>query len=356
MVGIIFLGEINLCPFLNKYVDSLKQNHMDYEIISWDRGGQSSGEYQPEHVHVFRKNSKKMVNPIFKVKDFMLFAKFAKVIINEKKYDKLVILTTLTGMLLYPLLMGKYKKKFIFDYRDVSYEFLPFYRHFLKRIIDASAFTCISSLGFKKYLPKENDYIMAHNFKYSDLKKTNTAYESNRELPIHISYIGVLRESEYLKQLIHTFGGDERFLLSIHGGGNNELELRECASQYHNVICTGKYEGDEKIELINQSDILCYNYPCSFINDPALANKYYDGLIFKRPFFANIDTYSGNLIAEQGVGIGLHYEDPQIPQKLFDYYQSIDEQQFLKKTEKILENVIKEDGAYIDKINQFFVS
>ena len=51
MVGIIFLGEINLCPFLNKYVDSLKQNHMDYEIISWDRGGQSSGEYQPEHVH-----------------------------------------------------------------------------------------------------------------------------------------------------------------------------------------------------------------------------------------------------------------------------------------------------------------
>ena len=155
MVGIVFLGEIHLCPFVDKYTDSLIKNHIDYEIISWDRSGYQNE--STEHHHVFRKNSKKMVNPFFKVKDFLLFAKFAKRIIREKQYDKLVILTTLTGMLLYPMLTGRYKKKFIFDYRDVSYEFLPIYRHFLKRIVDSSAFTCISSLGFKKHLPPKHE-------------------------------------------------------------------------------------------------------------------------------------------------------------------------------------------------------
>lgn len=351
MIGIVFVGEVYICPFLQKYVDELERAHKEYEIISWDRSG--TGGVPSDRHHVFTKKSAKMVNPIFKLKDFFDFGRYCRQIIRRKKYDKLIVLTTLSGIFLYRTLLKHYAGKYVFDYRDVSYERFGFFKRMVGKLVKHSAFTCVSSRGFLQYLPPDYPYIIAHNFKYSDVAKQETTYPKRNHSPIVVSYIGVLRESEYLEQLIDTFGGDERFYLYIHGGGDNEEALSKKAAAYDNVSCTGRYVGDEKIELIYQSDLLCYNYPCSFINNNALANKYYDGLIFKRPLFANIDTYSGKLVDKMGVGISLPYHDPKTTDRIYDYYQSLNEAEFLEKANRALYDVLEEDKIYQEAIREF---
>lgn len=355
MIGIIFVGEIYLCPFLQKYTDELTRQDVPYEIISWDRSGVVT-ENHDDRQHVFKKTSAKMVHPIFKLKDFFAFGHYCKRIIRQQKYDKLIVLTTLSGVFLYRTLVKHYKGRYIFDYRDASYEYLGFFKKMLGKLVKNSAFTCISSRGFLACLPKDYPYVMAHNFKYSDVDKQVGVYRKNNGTPLHISYIGVLRGSEYLVNLMRLFGNDPRFCLYIHGGGDNEEYLKQQAMQYSNVICTGRYEGDQKIILISESDILCYNYPCAYNNNMALANKYYDGLIFKRPLFANLQTHSGQLVDKMGVGISLDYDDPQTADKVYEYYQNLQEDRFLESASLALKEVLQEDQEYLEKIREFMAN
>lgn len=74
-----------------------------------------------------------------------MYFHFVKKVIKKQKYEKLIVLTTLTGMFLYHLLTRKYNQEFILDYRDASYEFLNLYKFILGKLVDNSTFTCISS-------------------------------------------------------------------------------------------------------------------------------------------------------------------------------------------------------------------
>lgn len=353
MVGIIFLGELEVCPYLKKYTDVLDRLGIAYEIISWNRGGRLDAPAANELV--FQRPSKKMVHPIRKLLDFWLFGRFAARAVRSRGYEKLVVLTTLTGMLLYRLLTRQYRGSYIFDYRDASYEYLPFFRHFLKQLVAKSNFTCISSRGFLDILPAGYDYTIAHNFRYCDLSARKQKMQKKQQDPIIVSYIGVLREADYLKQLIDLFGDDLRFWFYIHGGGENEQQLQEHAARYQNVFVSGTYAPNQKQGLVEAADILCYNYPASFINNPALANKYYDGLIYKKPFFANGETYSGQLIQSQGLGFCVKgYGDSAVCDALYQYYRALDPATFTARAEACLEEVLAEDRQYIDRIEQFF--
>lgn len=352
MTGIVFCGDIKLCPFAQKYIDILKERDIRYEIINWDRTGQAKKMHEG-NVYTFRMQRKRYANPFVKLISFISFRNFAIKIIRRKKYDKLIILTTGTGILLYRTLLKKYRHKFIFDYRDSSHENLTWFKKMVGKLAKASHFTCISSKGFKQILPKDMEYIIAHNFKYDDLQNVKTSYEKNKKGPINISYIGVLRQVEYLKSLIDKFGNDKRFNMYIHGGGDRDAEIITYASKYDNVFCTGKYDERQKQGLIESADILCYNYPAMFKTKYALANKFYDGLIYKKPFYANIDSFSGKLIHENNLGICLHDAEDNITDKIYNYYMNFREERFCADAQLMLKNVVDEDKVYIKKIEKF---
>lgn len=39
MIGLIFIGDIIYCPYLNKYEAILKEKEIEYEIVYWNRSG-----------------------------------------------------------------------------------------------------------------------------------------------------------------------------------------------------------------------------------------------------------------------------------------------------------------------------
>ena len=353
MVGIIMIGEIQLAPFSKKYIKIMEEKNVPYEIIHWNRYGtvyEDDINYRTHYERIDR-----YVSLFSKVKPFLHFRKFVKKIIKEQKYDKLIVLTTQTAVVLFDVVLSrKYKNKYFFDYRDTSYEYFSFYRRFINKIILNSYATCISSPGFKQYLTNKKELIIAHNFqdKYYNERVLKCAL-SQKEGKIVIGYIGYLREYEYLKRFLDIFGSDERFEFHIHGGGDCEDKLRQDARKYNNIFVHGTYKEEEKMDIVKSFDMICYNYPYSFVNYPAVANKFYDSMICKKPMFGNIRTFSGELIEKYGLGISLDENDTEITKKIYNYFETFDREEFEKNCEDFLLNVINDDKKYIDKINEF---
>lgn len=353
LVGIVYLGEISLSPFAKKYIDILDKKGIKHEIIQWDRSGDRKEE--KDNIHTFYCFRERYTNPVKKIISLLQFRRFALEIIKIKKYDRLVVLTTMTGILLYHILIKKYTNKYIFDYRDASYEYNKLFKSMVKRIAMNANFVCISSKGFLNILDRDMDYCITHNFKFSDLPLKNTSYTKKINEKVNISYIGILRETQYLKKLVTVFGNNEKFNFYIHGAGDKEAEFHDYCSKYKNVFYTGRYNEEEKIRFINQADILCYNYPCSFLNNNALANKFYDGIIFKKPMYANRDTFSGRLIEENNLGICLSDNETEIAEKIYEYYVSFEADKFCENADRILREVICEEELYVEKVRRFLV-
>ena len=351
MIGIIMVGEIQLAPFSKKYISVLRERKIPYEIIHWNRYGTQYDD--DKNYRTYYERVKRYTSLFSKVSPYINFRRFVKKAVKEQKYDKLIVLTTQTAVILYDVLK-KYKNKYFFDYRDTSYEYIKIYRHFINRIIENSFATCISSPGFKKYLTDKKELTVAHNFqdKYYEGRKLTCA-PRREDGKVILGYIGYLREFEYLKKLTDIFGSDTRFSFELHGGGDCEEELREYAAKYKNVLVCGEYKEEDKMDIVNSFDMICYNYPKSFVNYPAIANKFYDGMICKKPMFGNSRTFSGELIEKYGLGISLDEEDTDIANKVYDYYEKFDREEFQNKCEEFLSGVLEDDKKYIERINEF---
>ncbi len=353
-VGIIEINVFNNCPYVVKYLDILKEQNIEYDLIGWDRDGNTP--VFSENNILFRCPSNEKRSIIKKLPDFIKYARFLNKILKEKKYDKIILLNTLTAFLVINHLK-RYKNKFILDIRDLSYEYFSPFKKILGKIIDKSFFTCISSKGFEKELPKGKDYVMAHNFQYGAIeKKDDYTFTKREETPINILHIGIGRGDKYNKLLSDIFGGDKRFSLVFAGVFNDTPFFIEYAKKYDNIKVYGSYKQEEKIKFIKEADMLFYNYMSSYNCDCALANKYYDGLIFKKPLIGNLATYSGKLVSEKSVGISLDFDDKSYADKVYNYYMNLEEENYLSNVKEEISRVLSDDRIYLNKIREFLES
>ena len=108
----------------------------------------------------------------------------------------MIILSTLDGILLGKVLREK-RIPYIFDIRDYSFEYVPFFKLMEKNVIKNSVFTTISSKGFYNFLPKY-EYVIGHNFNKNEKKKQYIF--KKREQPIKIVWNGVMRFFHYARR------------------------------------------------------------------------------------------------------------------------------------------------------------
>ncbi|MDD4689438.1 MAG: hypothetical protein PHE51_06795 [Eubacteriales bacterium] len=353
MVAIVCMGQIELSPFAKKYIDIFKENGIEYDIIHWNRSGNIGRD--SDNVYTLNTQVDRYASNIKKALPFFEFSRFASRIIKRKKYDKLVVLTTQTALFLSPLLLLKYRGKFFFDYRDTSYEYIGLYKWFINKIADAASAVCLSSPGFAQYIKPKKGVVISHNFQYENYVSRELVAKKNNDGKIIIGYIGVLREYDYIKKLVDCFGNDNRFEFHVHGGGDDYLRLKEYSKKYSNITVFGEYKEQQKREILETFDIICYNYPYSFLNYPAIANKFYDGMIMKKPMFANLATFSGKLINDNGLGISINHDDADITNKIFEYYNTFDEKEFSNNCESFLTKVLEDEKVYISKIKEIFI-
>ncbi|MCI9136004.1 MAG: glycosyltransferase family 4 protein [Lachnospiraceae bacterium] len=354
MIGIVFSNDLNTCPYIDKYLDVFHRMGTAYEVILWNREGRTKT--YPSNYRVYDVSADIYVPKWKKIGGFYGFRKFLRRTIKENSYDKLIFLTTFSALMCYGLTRNQYRGKYIFDFRDLSFEQNRCYRKLVKNVMENSYFTCMSSPGFAGVFQIKN-YVMAHNFRYKDIEKKDEITAAGEKLKekITLLHIGITRGEAYNKRLADVFGNDERFEVYIVGSGNDTADFQNYIEKYDNITVKGTYDNEEKVKLIAKADMLLYYYPCDFNCNRALANKYYDGLIYKKPLIGNKNTYSGRRLQKKGLGISLDLTSESFADEVSAYYKDINLDLYEKNVQKELKSVISEDEIYIKKIEEFAI-
>ncbi len=356
MTGIILYGPFELAPYSRNYMNILKESGVKYDLIGWRR--EEEIKYSSGNVYMYEgSTAKRFSSALLKILPSLGYRRFVKKLIKKKKYDKLIILTTQTTVILADVLLGKYRKKYIFDYRDRSYEYIKPYRALINALVNASDEMVISSPWFAELLTDKKNYIQAHNLQNEYLSYRKDKFE--KKAPgekIIAGYVGALRSYDYHKWLIDIFANDSRFEFHTYGCGDDCDKLAEYASQFDNTFVHGGYREQEKYKIIDTFDMMCYNYPYNFVNDAAIANKYYDSLIMKKPMFVNPKTRLGDFIVRNGMGVGIDENDMNAADKIFDWYINADEEKFVRACDLCLDKYIKENKVFEEKIRKACLS
>ena len=352
MIGIILYGSFELAPYSKKYMDILEEAGETYDLIGWRR--EEIPQYEGDNVYMYGgAAAKRYSSPMQKIRPALGFRQYVKDIIKKKNYDGLIILTTQTALMLCDLLLGRYRNKYIFDYRDRSYEYLAPYRALVNAVIQNSAETVISSPWFSEGLTDKKEYIKVHNLQNENLKfRKNTVVKRMPGEKIIVGYVGALRAYDYHKQLIDMFANDSRFVFHTYGCGDDTKRLAEYAAKFSNTYVHGAYREADKYGIIDSFDIMCYNYPYSFVNDVAVANKYYDALITKKPMFVNQRTRIGRFIQDNHMGVGIDQDaDPaDSADKIYEWYRNFDADMFVEKCDLCLDGYIKDNHLFENRI------
>lgn len=351
MIGIIFIGDMMYCPYFSKYKSILEKYHMEYHIIYWNRSGEE-GEVQDNYISFHRKsvlNKRK----IWKIKDFILYRKWLIDLMKSKKYNKLILLSTLSGMLVADILVKNYKHQYIFDIRDYSYENIGLYKIIEKILIKQSAFTTISSYGFKKFLPKEK-YLITHNILLSE-QKAKRKFAKTKNKKLNFVWMGSIRYFQHQKKIIEKLDRDGRFYIIFHGTGP-ELDLFKQYVKEHrfqHVYFTGKYSYTEKEKLLEKADILNNSYKRNKETRYAVSNKFYDGVNYHIPQLVETHCYKADIVNKYQLGIALDIEDKDFASKLYDYYFNLDEEKFNLSCDSLLHKIVDEEKQCIEAITRF---
>ncbi len=350
MISLIFCGDLKYCPYLARYTERLEKQSIPYRVLFWNRGNFTLN--LPENYVYYDSPSDESLGKLQKLKDFFAFRKWVINQLKKSKSDGLILLSTLTGVLLFDKIK-KYNKRYIFDIRDYSYEHITIFREIEKKIINNSYFTAISSKGFRAFLP-EHDYIIAHNFNRNEMIENPKFKKQN--LPLKLVWNGTVRFFDFQKRYLDALKNDDRFQLVYHGSGTDLEKYKEyCANNdIHNVIFTGAYDNKDKVRLLKDAAILnnCYGGRDGDQLKYAISNRYYDGLLYHIPQLVETDDYKAEVTSKCGVGISLNAGST-FADELFAYYENIVADEFDIACTKALEDVIKEDNKYINKIDEF---
>lgn len=350
MISLIFCGDLKYCPYLSRYTERLEKLKITYRVLFWNRG-----DFQlnfPDNYVCYDSPSSENLGKLQKMKDFMGFRKWIMKQLKEYPSDGLILLSTLTGVLLFDKLK-RYNGKYIFDIRDYSFENVDIFRKIERNVIKGSAFTAISSKGFKAFLP-EHDYIIAHNFNRNEMIDKPTFIK--KEAPLKLVWNGTVRFFDFQKKYIDALKNDNRFLMVYHGAGTDLEKYKSYCekNEIKNVVFTGPYDNKDKYKLLEDADILnnCYGGRDGDQLRYAISNRFYDGLIYRTPQLVEKDGYKASVTEKEGVGIALDASEL-FADKLYDYYMQIDPTKFEQACKDALKEIIEEDNFYIRKIDEF---
>lgn len=342
MVGIIHVGNTLKEPYFEKYKIALEKSGQSYELILWDRKGEVQNEL--DNCHVYR-GKIDGVSKIKKLFAYRKYAKFVQSVLSRKKYDKLILLTTFSA-----LVVGKkikqYKNNYLFDLRDLTCENHLFFRKKVARIIKNSTISVISSDGFRDVLP-DFDYVRAHNLSGEN---EQVASKQKQLGVIKVGYAGITRGDEFNQRLIRIFGGDNRFELVLMGDGIDSESVKKLANSYQNVKVQGKYQNQDKANLYATCDMIINMNTGGFNGKRLTANKYYDGLLFALPQIARADEYTGALVSCKELGVALDFLDENFADKVYEYYSNLDMTEFLQRATSELDRVKEQNQVFVDAV------
>lgn len=326
MGKICILSTVNIkhMTLISLYTNYLEKNNINYDIIYIDKYHEKE-DIAAENIYPYQLYIQRDWSMPRKVVKYFGFKKYAKNLIKKNNYDFIIVWNGFTAFMFADFLSKQYKNRYCLNIRDYGYEkLLPVYLQ-MKKVIKNSAFTTISSNGFKKFLPKF-DYITVNSLNEKIL--ANCMPKENirkKDKPIRISFIGYVRFFENDKKLINSLGNDNRFIVQFFGEGAQKLDEYVKENGYSNIICKGRFEPKETKEFLEKTDIINNLYGVGDIAlDTALSIKLYYSVYMNIPILVYNGTYMSEIAEKYKIGFSIDSDGYDgLGDRLYKWYYSL---------------------------------
>ncbi|WP_405383555.1 hypothetical protein [Phascolarctobacterium sp.] len=353
-VGVICFNERGLVPFVENYIQALERHDIDYECIFWDRYTNAETE-KKGNIYTLHAVCKPGGSKLSKVLPMFKYKWIVERIIKKEKYTHLIILTTQPGFLLHGLLCKNYSGKYIFDYRDYTYERFEYYKNIVNDLIDQSYFTAVSSKGFLRFLEPHQKMYFCHNVTNLESIVSNKIDIKGKD-NITIGFVGGVRYFSENAKFLQSLANINRYTLTYVGRQNIDCDLKSYCKEKKilNTIFKGSFDNNEKPRIYQTIDMINSIYGNQSLEvTTALPNRLYDALIYKKPIITSAGTYLGKIVVENKVGISVDLDKDDIHAVIEDYVNNFDANIFNENAERLLKQVLDEQQMYINKIEEF---
>lgn len=341
-------GKIKYMPYMNFYLENIDVLKNEVHLIYWnnDLKKEDTSYLKNITLHEFKFYQEDEISKILKIKGYLKLRKYVKAILNKEKFDLIIVLHSLTGVVIFDKL-ERYKGKYIFDFRDSTYEKYKLFRWIIGRLIKNSCATFVSSDGFRKFFPKkyENKIYTSHNLLIDSLKhqedKEKFGISSKK---IRIAFWGFIRHEEINLEIIRKISKDNRFELHYYGREQQTaLNLKKFVinNNIRNVFFHGEYKPEERYEFIKFTDII-HNIYLDENMLLAMPNKYYDGIIFRIPQVFMEGSFMGEKAKKAKIGFNCNPYKDNFLDDIYNYYTKINFIELKNNCRIELERVLKE--------------
>lgn len=354
---ILILGftKIKYLPYLHLYLENLDLEKNDVHVVLWDRDGEEDEAVSaPVRFHTYRCLLKNGITKRKKIAAFLGYRKFVKRLLREESFDFIIPMHTFPGFLLVDVLKRKFKGKYIYDYRDKTFEHIGIFRRVIHKVIKHSYATFVSSDGFRAFLPKQDNIYTVHNFLAASLDHRPEAPAKKSDEPIALSYWGMIRPENLNRKMIEIFANDSRFTLHYYGTESAlarrlKAHAEELGAQ--NVFFHGTYVSTDRYGFAESTHILHNLYENNTVQC-AMGNKYYDGLMFYIPQICARGSFMGEMVERAGVGLVCSPDDEDFADKLYEYYKNLDFGAFKANCDKELSRIVEEQARTANILKQ----
>lgn len=337
--------DLHLHPYSEKYIRICKEQNIYFKFIYWNRSGYAIPE--EDYFEPFDYRMDTYQSAIHKVNGYLKFYRFVRNYIRKEKFDKIVFFATQTMVIFSRIALKKYKGKFIFDFRDETYEKYGFYKNIVKKCILASKNTVISSPGFKLLFSDVADskFVLCHNTKgeFKEAKIEKVPCDK-----IRISFWGMVRQPKYYEKVFKVFGNNDKYVLNFYGAGY-EKDMAEIIenNHYSNIHLNGKYTQDMIPNFAANTDLLLNCYSNNSIQKNALTVKMYEAIEYGIPMIVQKDSYMDKYLYDNGIDhISIDFDN-------FEDDSNIDLSNKKSQTSLFIEEIRKDEDKFMDSIKLF---
>lgn len=341
-------GNLYLAPYLKNYLEVVSSK---CDVITWNR---HLIEEEIEGHNIIPYNvpiDDNISGKYKKLKGYIGFTIFTARRLLKIDYDMVIFLQSIGAICISPLLLLKYRNKYIIDVRDYSIEGNYILRSLEGLLMNSSKLNVISSEGYKTFLPTGRKYCVVHNYSEIDKEVLDEFEKKTMNSPLRLSYIGLIRFQEQNKKLIDLFANDYRFHLQFIGKNALELKAYVDSKDIRNVTLIDQFPSEKTLDYYKMTDAILNVYGNHTpLLDYALSNKLYYAAALKIPILVSKDTYMEKKSVENGFGFAIDFDDTEIKNKLFCYLTQIDGEELNNKCEQFMSTVKVDNQQFRETI------
>ena len=286
-----------------KIIETLKKHYTNSEIsvVAWNRDCRP---FKNEGKYLLYEKKSEPGKKILKLMNLWGYYRFVKRVNQQNSYH--IVIASHWDML---LLASSCKRKgqiLVYENLDIptySCKYVLNLLQFIERIclkkVDLMIFASrFFSPLYKNYSIRK---VVLENKPINP--PSNVEIKKNYAKPIRISYIGLVRYFNIIKNLVDVVRNKENIQLYIHGEGPDLERLIKYTGYCKNIVFTGRYEPSKIPELYLSSDIVWAAYPNKDYNVKyAISNKFHESIVYGVPCIYAENTELGKFVNINNIG------------------------------------------------------